>query len=177
METITPLKYNPNIYIIILKEDSRKKKYFVLKESIVKNERKIPEEEYSILRVILNTGYLETYNTETYNEKGKLTIKQAYRYQVLKNSAQHSYLKKEYKDILEDTYLVQLTYYRNKETVEEITFSDNNGLRNIGIVDEQAKDIIGTVIRTNQDLTIRWVGNKEDPEEAEKTVTIYLIYY
>ena len=111
METITPLKYNLNIYIIILKENLQKEEYFISKESIVKNERKISEEAYSILRTVLDRGYIETYSTETYNEEGKLTTKQTHRYQVLKNSMQHSYLKKEYKKILEDTYLVQLTYY------------------------------------------------------------------
>jgi hypothetical protein len=159
------------LYTIIITETNRGK-YYIEKDRGFKNRRKLNEDEFNELNLILQRTRTEQYEEVDYIKTfktGTRVIHGKTKYLVQKASTEDKYLEREYAEVLENTYNGTVVYYHTQGVPTRVEYFDNNQIKKLWITVDAASKITQTFLQTNQNLTIRYIGalTREDSEATE----------
>jgi hypothetical protein len=160
-------------YRIIITHVTYEERYYIEKKQGLKNTKEITIGEFEELYTFLSKALINQYNEEDHLKEfrtGRRATRVKYEYLITKREVYDRYLEREYREVLEDTYKGTLVYYHTKGIVERIEYSDNNDTRELGITFDTANKITEKFLKTDQNLTVRYIGSPiKEPIEATET--------
>jgi hypothetical protein len=160
-------------YIIILTYNTYLEKYYIEKGTGLKNKKEIIKEEFEEIKHVLQDNFIGIQNERDYQTEARINIigilNKRYEHSITKGTVPDRYLAKGYKEVLEDTYIAEITYYTQKGEILGVRFKDNNN--NEGetfITYEASQEITKELLTSGQILITSYIGKKVDPIEAAR---------